>query len=332
MASLAGAHEASRTRSVPPLLRFVLGRIGASAVMLLVLVVVAFLIVRLIPGDPAQYMAGADATPETIDALRRRFGLDRPLWEQFVSFVGAALTGDLGASLQNGQPVAELIAQRLPATLQLTVAALLLAVALGLALGMAAAYLTEGGRRPRFEQTFVGLTGAAGVIPEIAIGAVLVSLLAVQAGLFPASGYGSVAFLILPALTVGLRPAFNIARIVRVEVLEVLQQQFIVTGRSKRLSEWRIGLVHALPNIMTPLLTLSGLLFAYLIGGVVVVENLFAWPGLGASLVGAVINRDYPVIQGIILAMGVLIVVVNLVIDVVLGLIDPRIALQEGSR
>jgi len=309
--------------------RYLATRIGASLLMLVGLAFVAFLIVRIIPGDPARLIAGPDATPELIASIRSRLGLDVPFWQQLGDYLSGLLRGDFGSSLRTSQDVGELIAQRLPYTLQLTVLALVLAVVLGVVLGVIAALLTKDGARPGFERVFVLSTGAVGVIPEIAIGAVLVALLAVELHLLPASGSGGFAAIILPALTVGLRPGFNLARVVRVEMLEVLAQPFIQTARSTQLGPLRIVLRHALPNTMTPILTLAGLLFAYLIGGVVVVENLFAWPGLGSTLVNAVINRDYPVIQALILVMGALVIAGNLIVDLALGLIDPRIALQH---
>jgi peptide/nickel transport system permease protein len=321
-------HAVGRTR-VRSWVRYLTVRVGASLLMLVVLTFVAFLIVRLIPGDPARLIAGPDATPELVASIRARLGLDAPFSQQLTDYFGGVLQGDFGTSLRTGQSVAELVAQRLPFTLQLTIAALVLAVCLGLALGITAAYLTRDGGHPTFERAFVLTTGAVGVVPEIAIGAVLVSLLAVELQFLPASGSSGFAALILPALTVGLRPGFNLARVVRVEMLEILAQPFIQTAHSKRLTQTRIAIVHALPNTMTAILTLAGLLFAYLIGGVVVVENLFAWPGLGSTLVSAVVNRDYPVIQALILVMGALIVVGNLIVDIALGIIDPRIALQQ---
>lgn len=309
--------------------RYVAKRIGASLLMLIGLALVAFLIVRVIPGDPARLIAGPDATDELVASIRERLGLDVPFWQQLADYFSGLLHGDFGQSLRTNQDVSELLAQRLPFTLQLTLVSLLLAVVLGLVLGVVAAHLTKDGTRPTFERLFVLTTGAVGVIPEIAIGAVLVALLAVEMHLLPASGSAGFAAIILPALTVGLRPAFNLARVVRVEMIEILGQPYIQTARSKQISQMRIILVHALPNTMTPILTLAGLLFAYLIGGVVVVENLFAWPGLGSTLVSAVINRDYPVIQALILVMGALVVVGNLIVDIALGVIDPRIALQQ---
>lgn len=315
-------------------LRFTGQRLIAALLATVALVIAVFFIIRLIPGDPARRIAGADATPELVAQLQEELGLTGPLWSQFTEFLRRILQWDFGDSLVTGQPVSDVIAERLPFTMELALSGLLVACILGALMGVGAAALTRDGKHPRFERIFVRLSGGLGAIPEISIATALVAVFAVSMGVAPVSGVQGLPSLILPSLAVGVRPAFNLARIIRVEMLEVLRQPYMRTASSKRLSGLRTYIVHALPNAMTPILTLFGLLFANLVGGIVVVETLFAWPGIGSALVKSVLDLDYPVIQGLVALVGLIVIVSNVVVDLLIGAFDKRVVLglRKGAQ
>jgi peptide/nickel transport system permease protein len=225
------------------------------------------------------------------------------------------------------------VAERLPLTLDLALAGLCVACVLGTTMGAVAAALTQNGNHPVFEAVFVRVTGGLGVLPEIAIGTALVAVFAAWLRLVPVSGVQGLGSLVLPALAIGVRPSFNLARVVRAEMHEVLKQQYMQTAASKRIGLVRQYVVHALPNAMTAILTLFGLLFAHIVGGVVVIESLFAWPGIGSALVNAVLDRDYPVVQALIALLGFIVIVTNLLIDLLIGLFDKQSVIgNKASR
>jgi len=310
-------------------LRFLFRRLFVGLLACIFLVLITFLLVHLIPGDPIRRIAGLAATPEYVARLREQLGLDRDLLTQFWIYVQHVSYWDLGLSIQTGEGVATIIAQRLPYTLLLISVGVLIATVLGVVLGFLAAWVGFHSRLPLVDSVLRSLLGAAGAIPEIVYGTIAIVLLAVRWQFFPVAGMSGWESLVLPSLAIGIRPAFTIARIVRVESIQILGSRFIQTARSKRVSTLRVYLVHTLPNIATAVLTLSGLLFGYLLGAVVVIEVLFMWPGIGSAAVTAVINLDYPVIQGVVLILGVLVLVVNLLIDTVLAMIDKRRLLAQ---
>lgn len=312
-------------------LRFGGRRLANALVVLVTLIVVTFLMVRLIPGDPAARIAGPDARPDYVEQLRIELGLDRPLPAQFLSYFGNAMQGDFGRSYVTGEPVSQIIAQRLPFTLALALAALSIVLVLGFSLGLACAIATQGNRNRWLEQGFTAVTGIAGALPEVIAGTLLVYVFAVQLSWFPISGAraGWISF-VLPALAIALRPALNLARVVRVEATNALGQDYMLAAESKRLGGRLTYFRHLLPNVMTGALTMAGILFSFLVGGAVVVENIFAWPGLGTAVVRAVISGDYPVVQGVVLLLGLLVIFINTAVDVVLGLTDPRSLIGES--
>ena len=310
-------------------LRFLFKRLSVGLLTCVLLVLITFLLVHLIPGDPIRRIAGLAASPEYVSKLREQLGLDHGLLTQFWIYVQHVARWNLGLSIQTGESVATIIAQRLPYTLLLIASGVVIATVLGVVIGFLATWVGFQSRFPRLDVMLRSLLGAAGAIPEIVYGTILVVLFAVRWQFFPVAGMSGWESLVLPSLAIGIRPAFTIARIVRVESIQILGSRFIQTARSKRASTLRIYLVHTLPNIATAVLTLSGLLFGYLLGAVVVLEVLFTWPGIGSAAVTAVINLDYPVIQGVVLVLGVLVLVVNLLIDTVLALIDKRRLLTQ---
>ena len=317
--------------SVGPSLRFLGKRLIGSAVVLLGVLVVVFALIQLVPGDPVRLALGTRYTEEAYQALRAASGLNRPLGEQFLSYVGGVLTGDLGVSFRNGQPVTVLLLERLPATLTLAIAGLLIALALALPAGIWSA-LHEG----KVSDAIVRLGSQFGVsIPDFWMGILLIGLFSTILGWLPPGGY--VAFsedpleairrVILPALTVGLIAGAIMTRYVRSAVLDVAQANYIRTARSKGLPPRIVTGRHIVRNALVPVLTIAGIQLATILGGVIVVEVVFAWPGLGRLVFDSVSARDYPMIQGSILLIAVMFLAVNLLIDILYAVVDPRIRL-----
>lgn len=305
-------------------LRFFAKKLSHMAAILLSLVLLTFFMVQLIPGDAAARIAGPDATVEYIAMLRAELGLDLPAWRQLLHYVAGVFRGDFGTSIATRQPVLDLIRDRLPYTLALAVLALAIVVIVGFSLGLGVAILTRDGKRPWLEHGFTTISGLFGAIPELVAGVLLGYVFAVTLQWLPVSGAGSYWAIVLPALAIGLRPALNLGRVVRVETRRTLRADFMRTARSKRLPPWRIYLRHLAPNVATAALTIAGLVFPFLIGGAVIVENIFAWPGLGTAVVRAVVTADYPVVQAIVLLLGILVLLTNMIVDILLVLVDPR--------
>ncbi|MFD0899484.1 ABC transporter permease [Actinomadura sediminis] len=319
------APEAGRRGpAVNPWLGFAARRLVGIAGVLATLVGATFLMVQLIPGDPARALAGTGATGAEVERIRHELGLDRSIPEQFVSYVNGLLRFDLGTSFQTGESVADVIAGRMPFTAQLAFLAIAIVIVLSVPLGMAVAIATRGGRRARLDTAFTFGTGTLGATPEYVIGTLLVLVFAITLGLLPAAGAASPSSLILPVLAIAIGPTCVLARIVRRETAVVLDQDYMRTARGRRLPPLSLYARHALPNLLTSTLTMGGLTLTSLLGGTVIVESVFAWPGMGSRVVEAIINRDYPVIQGTVLVLGIIAALVNLLIDTLLGLLDPR--------
>lgn len=308
---------------------FLRARLARLVVVLAALMGFTFLMMHMAPGDPARLVAGLDANEQVVAQTRADLGLDRPLWEQFVSYGAGALRGDFGTSFATSEPVGEVIAQRVGPTLELAVFGMLIILLVGIPLGLVGAVLTRTGSR-WIEVGFSSATGAMAAIPQYLVATFLAFLFAVTWQVFPVTGNAGLAAAVLPALAIALRPSATIARLVRVRTLEVLESQYVRTARSKRLPAWKLYLRHVLPNSITTMLAMGGLLFASLIGGAVIVEMVFARPGLGTSLVDAVLLGDYPVVQGVVLLLGTFVVIINAVVDIVHGIVDPRT--MEAAR
>jgi len=311
------------------LLRFLGTRLLSSAVVLLGVLVVVFALVHLVPGDPVRLALGTRYTPEAYDALRAASGLDRSLPEQFVSYIAHALTGDLGVSFRNGQPVTTTLLQRLPATVSLALVGLVIALIISVPAGVYSA-LREG----RVSDIIVRLTSQFGVsVPDFWLGLLLISLFSVTLGLLPASGYvaltddpaGWLRQVTLPGLTVGLVAGAIMTRYIRAAVIDVASAGYIRTAVSKGLRRRVVVSRHIVRGALVPVLTIAGIQLATILGGVIVVEVVFAWPGLGRLVYDAVAARDYPLIQGAVLLVAVMFIVVNLIVDVLYAVVDPRI-------
>lgn len=311
--------------------RFMGTRLLSSAIVLFGVVVVVFALIQLVPGDPVRLALGTRFDQEAYDALRAASGLDRPLVEQFFSYLGGVLTGDLGVSFRNGQPVVDILLSRLPATVSLAVPGLLIALLIAVPAGIWSA-LHEG----KISDGIVRVASQAGVsIPDFWLGLLLISLFAVRLGWLPSSGYVPISTdpaqwlrqVLLPATTVGIVAGAIMTRYIRAAVLEVAHAGFVRTAVSKGLAPARVTFAHIVRNALVPVLTITGIQLATILGGVIVVEVVFAWPGLGRLVYDAVAARDYPVIQGAVLLIAVIFLAVNLVVDALYALVDPRIRL-----
>jgi peptide/nickel transport system permease protein len=286
-----------------------------------------FLIIHLIPGDPIDLMLGETANIVDREALRRQLGLDRPLWQQYLTFLQRAVRGDLGHSLHNRRPVSTLIGERSPATAALAGAALVVAIVLALPLGVLASL-----RPHSWLDTVSMLLALIGVsMPNFWLGPLLILGFSLHLGWFPVSGRGdgSIVYLILPALTLGTAMMAILTRMTRAGMLETLREDYIRTARAKGLVEWIVVGKHALGNTLIPLVTLIGLQGGALLSGAVITETIFAWPGLGDLTIRAIQQRDYPVVQGCVLVIALTYVVANMITDVVYAVLDPRIRFES---
>jgi peptide/nickel transport system permease protein len=313
-----------------PWLDFAVRRLARLLVSVVVLVTAAFAMIHLIPGDPVRAALGLTAPAQLVRERRHALGLDRPILVQYVDYLAGLFHGDFGTSTISGLPVSQIIADRLPATLSLGVAAFAVIISVALPLGMTTAVFTHGGRHRGGELAFTSLTGVLAAIPEFLVAVGLVFLFAVTFSVLPVAGHSGPESYLLPVLALATAPAAGLARIVRVEGLRVLGEDYIRTARSKRLRPRLIYLRHALPNMLTASLTIGGLLLSGLIAGTVLVENVFAWPGLGTTIVSSITQKDYSLVQGIVLVYGVAVLLVNFVVDVLLAVLDPRSTIREG--
>ncbi len=307
---------------------------------------IVFLIMHLTPGDPVALMFGADAAanPELMASLRKQLGLDQPIYVQYFRFLANLLRGDLGRSLTTNDRVLEEVTARLPATMEIATSALIVSVTIGLLAGVIAAVR----RNSAFDyaSTAGALFGAS--VPSFWLGLMLIYSMAVWLSLLPVSGRGgallpaigqvfsgnvnplrtALSHLVLPSITLGLPSAALIARLTRSSMLEVLNQDYVRTARSKGLSERVVIFRHALRNALIPVVTMAGLQFGYLLGGAVITESVFAWPGVGRLTILAITQRDYPLVQGNVMVLALIFVLINLFVDLTYGLLDPRIRYQ----
>src|SRR6478736_2525508 len=312
-----------------PWVRFGVRRLGRLLVSLWVLITASFLMIHLIPGDPVRGALGPTAPAALVAAKREEMGLDDPLLVQYWHYLQGLFTGDLGTSMISQLPVSDVISQRLPATLALALLAFVFAVAVAVPLGVAMGVLTRRGHGRRTELAFTTSSVVLGIIPDFLIGVGLVYVFAVSLGWLPVAGNDTPDAYVLPVLSLAIGPAAILSRIIRVEMVAVLEADFVRTARAKRIPNRNVYLGHALPNALTASLTLGGLILSSLVAGTVLVENVFAWPGLGSTIVSSILNKDYQVVQAIVLVYGIGVLLVNTLVDVALALLDPRSLIRE---
>ena len=303
------------------MLRYLFARVLYTLPVVWLVVSLVFLLIHLVPGDPVVQMLGEGAPAADLQAARHAYKLDLPLGRQYLSYWNGVLHGDLGPSIRFNQGVSSLIAQRYPYTLQLTLAALLVAVVLSIPAGVRSAR-----RRNMWDDRALSVVSLFGLsFPNFALGPILILVFSIKLGLLPVSGAGTLAHLVLPAITMGGALAAILTRMVRTSMLEELGQDYIRTARAKGLSETAVVYRHALRNAMIPVITVLGLQFGALLAGAIVTETIFSWPGIGRLTIQAIGNRDYYLVQGCILAIGLTYIAVNFLTDFMYSIANPRI-------
>ncbi len=306
------------------MISYVARRLGQAVLILFGISVITFLLLYILPADPARQIAGRSATPQTIENIREQLGLNLPLWEQYARYAGNLLRGDLGRSYLQKTEVSALIASRLPASLLLMAGAIVCELAIGLTLGVIAAV-----RRGTFVDNLLMVLSFVGVsAPHFVLGILILYVFAVQLGWFPIGGYGSWRHLVLPALTLALAGAGWYARMMRSSMLDVLRQDYVRTAESKGLRDTVVIFRHALPNAILPIIAMIGIDIGIFMSGLVVIESVFGWPGIGQLAWQAIQRIDIPIIMGVTLVSACAIVIGNLLADLIAPLIDPRIKLR----
>lgn len=308
------------------MLRYLIRRLILTIPVLLGVATLVFALIHFIPGDPAQAMLGEGAAPEEIAQLRQRLGLDRPVLVQYGSFLKGLLRGDLGVSLRNDQPVTQQILERMPATAELAFASMTVAVLFALPLGIIAAVWR--GTFIDFSAMTLSLVGIS--VPNFWLGPLLAIVFSVELGWLPVGGRGTLAHLVLPAVTLGAALSAILARMTRASLLEELREPYVLAARAKGVSRTRAVLHHALRNSLIPIVTILGLQFGVVLTGAVITETIFAWPGVGRLLIQSISFRDYPTVQGCVLLIAVTYVGVNLLTDLTYGFLDPRIRVDRS--
>jgi len=303
------------------MIRLIGSRLLYTLPVLWLVVSVVFLLIHLVPGDPIQAMLGEGAVSADVQAVRHAYGLDQPIAKQYLQYWKGVLRGKLGQSIRLNQDVGHVIWERYPYTLRLTIAALVVALLLSIPAGVRSAQ-----RRDRWDDRLLSVVSLFGLsFPNFALGPILILFFAIKLGLLPVSGAGTWEQLVLPAITLGGALAAILTRMVRTAMLEELSQDYVRTARAKGLSEGKVVYKHALRNAMIPVLTVVGLQFGSLLAGAIVTETIFSWPGIGRLTITAINNRDYFLVQGCILAIGLTYIGVNLLTDVLYAVVNPRI-------
>jgi peptide/nickel transport system permease protein len=318
------------TRRRNPWPAFVARRVLRLVIGIVVVVTASFLIMQLVPGDPVRLSLGPSAPLSLVLQRRADLGLDDPLIVQYLNYWKGVFTGNFGTSILTQQSVTSIITSRIGNTVTLVAIALGLTLFFAVTIGVTVGGLTHNRRRPRLLAAYRIVASTLNVVPEYLYGVALVVIFAVTLMVLPVAGDDGIKSLILPSLAISLAPIAGLSRIVRVQTEEVLSQEYIQFARSKRLPVFRIYWRHALPNLLTSALTVGGILLGVLVASTVVVENVFALPGLGSTVVTAITQRDYPVAQGVLLILGGSVVLVNLIVDVIVSLLDPRSLMRDS--
>jgi ABC-type dipeptide/oligopeptide/nickel transport system permease component len=301
--------------------RFLIRRFLLTVPVLLGIVTLVFSLIHLVPGDPVQIMLGEGAQSNDVELLRHKLGLDRPILEQYITYLKNLIRGDLGVSFRFGEPVEQIILTRYPATIELAVLSLIVGLMIAVPAGILAA--TCPGKPLDRGITTLTLLGIS--LPNFALGPLVIILFSITLGWLPVSGRAGVSSYVLPVMTLGVSLSAILTRMVRASMIEELQEDYIKTARAKGLPESKVLLKHALKNSLIPVVTVLGLQFGTLLAGAIITESIFSWPGLGRLTVQAINSRDYPLVQGCILMIAVTYVLVNLLTDLTYGFLDPRI-------
>jgi peptide/nickel transport system permease protein len=307
-------------------LSLILSRLASAAVVMFGVLCLVFLLIHLVPGDPVEVMLGESAQPADREALRRSLGLDRPLLEQFGHYLSNVLRFDLGVSLHSKRPIIDILAERIPATLELATAALLVALLIALPLGVLSAVRKDS----LWDHSAMAVSLLGISIPNFLMGPLLILLFAVWLGWFPVSGRTGLASLVLPAVTLGTAMAAILSRMLRATLLDVLGEDYIRTARAKGLGPRAVIWRHALRNALLPVITLLGLQLGALLAGAVITEAVFSWPGIGQLIIDSIQRRDYPVVQACVLLISLSYVLVNTLTDLAYGWFDPRVRQGNG--
>jgi peptide/nickel transport system permease protein len=311
------------------MLNYILRRIGISIILIMIISILIFFIMHIIPGDPVRVMLGMNASPESIQHFTEQWGLDRPIYIQYKMWLEGILTGDMGNSLSNGQPIAKLVKTSLPVTVSLAFFGSLMAFVIGSIVGITSAITKN-----KFNDLMISLFSYIGIsTPAFFLGMILILIFAIKIDFFPSMGYAPFSegllewfkHMFLPIITVGLINGAATGRIVRTSMIDVLSKEYIKTVRSKGLKEIVVILKHAFRNATLPVVTVIGVQFAYCLGGIVILEKVFAIPGLGRLMLSSVSHRDYPVVQVCVLLFATMLIITNLFIDIMYSYLDPRV-------
>ena len=309
------------------MIQYTIKRIFQTIPVLLGVIVITFILMYMIPGDPVVSMVGERYDEQTIQRLREELKLDDPLPVQFIDYVSNVFQGNFGKSFITGEPVMQALLVKLPNTIILAVTAMVIAIISGLATGLFAS-VNRGSVLDKVTM-FFALAGIS--TPVFWMGILFILVFGVHLNWLPPTGFGGVEYIILPAITLGIRSAAYIARLSRAAMIEILEQNYIRTARMKRLSEWKVLFKHGFPNILIPVITLIGTDFGSYLSGAVLTESIFGWPGIGRFALEAILKRDFPVIQGTVLFMAIVFIFVNLFVDICYGFIDPRIRMENKN-
>ena len=310
------------------MIQYFLNRLVQTVPVILGVIIITFVLMYIVPGDPVVSMVGERYNEETVQRLRQEMHLDDPLSLQFLRYVGNVFQGNFGNSFITGEPVAKLVMDKFPNTIILAITAMFFAVLVGLTSGIISSI------RPGslLDRGIMVLTLAGISAPVFWVGLILVLVVGVILRWLPPTGFGGFEYLILPAVTLGLRSAAYLARLTRATMLDVLSQDYIRTARSKKLPEWKVVIKHAFPNTLIPVITIIGTDFGSYLSGAVLTESIFGWPGIGRLALEAILKRDFPVIQGTVLFMALMFVLMNVLVDMLYGFVDPRVRLERSRK
>jgi peptide/nickel transport system permease protein len=306
------------------LLIFASRRLGRLLLTIFLISTIVFFIIRIIPGDPALVVAGMDATPEAIAAIRAKLGTDQPLAAQFVQWLWNVVRFDFGASLISGQPVTKLVFQRFPLTLSLAILGILISILIAIPLGVLSAVK----RWSAWDYSGMAFSQIGMAIPSFWLGIMLLLIFAVKIPIFPLFGSGSIVHLILPAISLGIARAAIILRLTRASMIEELSKEYVITARAKGLTERMVKYKHALKNALLPVITITGIQLGYMLGGAIITEQVFSLPGLGRLFLTGIYQRDFPLIQGGVVFVAIIFSLINFIVDILYSVLNPRIRIE----